>query len=687
MKKLIVLFCLCVLIVQFFQIIYSQRALFSQNYDVEYWKDRFEHSQWALPLSKRIIGDDGLFAYIGYDLINGGSITGFDSEVPPLGKYLIGASIKVFNNPYYHSVLFGLGSLIVFYSLSLKVLKSKTKSFVVTSILFLDPLFFSQFWKSMLDIYQLFFLLLNVFLIVMILENKKNIFLLSLLSGISLGFFSQTKYPMLLPVIISLETIFFLSKKLRREYIVFLTGFFIAFLISNFKFFLDGGSLIEFIKFQKYVLSFYLNSQLVVNSEAIWSTLFLGKFPEIVGSKIINVEEWWFMWPLAGFLAIPFAVVDVFRRNSKIWKGFALFILLSFLTYSLAPIYPRYLLLVLPFMYLFVVRTLFRFNIKISKVFFIIVLLYGLFNARIVLQDAPEKILSSFYYNFSHQYFQDVYEENISTKAMPIMTRDKFRLLSQGAFSNAGVKAIELKEIQKHTNELDGTVKVKVEYLTEHLGSFSEVKNIKLLKESGKWKIQWDWDLIFEGFLPDYSIETTREPGRRGSIVDSSGKILTQDFEGYLISVNPEKIDLKKENEMLDFIGRIGDVKPPHLQNAYLENTMPGTYVPLVSLFFPLDNKTRMKLLSFSGVKLSPYPSRVYSGLDPLGIKNTLYDECCTRIYNSNYHGIEGVEKQFDSILAGQDGGEITIKDKKGFVVKTIYEREVKKGSDVVVSL
>ena len=110
MKKLIIASLLLVFIYHFSQIIYTQRAVFSEKYDQSYWKDRFEHSQWVLPLSKRIIGDDGLFAYIGYDLINGGSITGFDSEVPPLGKYLIGLSIKIFGNPYYYSVFFGLGS-------------------------------------------------------------------------------------------------------------------------------------------------------------------------------------------------------------------------------------------------------------------------------------------------------------------------------------------------------------------------------------------------------------------------------------------------------------------------------------------------------------------------------------------------------------------------------------------------
>lgn len=689
MKKLVVIFCLLIIFFQLFQIIYSQKAIFLENYDVGYWKERFEHSQWTFPLSKRIIGDDGLFAYIGYDLINGGSITGFDAEVPPLGKYFIGLSIKVFNSPFYYAIFFGISSLIVFYTISVKILGSKMKALLPVSILFLDPLFFSQFYKSMLDICQLFFLLLNVFFIILLAGNKnlsrKNIYLLSLFAGISLGFFSQVKYPMLLPVLIFIETIFFFIGKFKKEYVVFLGGFCVAFLVSNIKFFLDGSSLIEFLKFQKYVLVFYTKSQLAVHNDAIWSTFFLGKFPDITGGKLISVEEWWVLWIIAGIFVLPAIIVKLFKKDSIMWKGFGLFILLSFFTYTLLPVYPRYLILVLPFIYLFLVHIFYKlFNFKIANVFFVLILLYGLFHARLFLQDDPNKILNSFYYNFSNQYFQDIHKENINK--LP-MARDDFRLISQTALSDAGVKSIKMHEFSKDFNDSQGNVKLKIEYFTQDLGSFFEEKDLKLLKNNGKWKIDWDWNLVLNGFFPDFSLQTERILGKRGAIINMNGKILAQDYQGYLISVNPEKIDLKKENEMLSFISLLGDVKAPHLQNAYLENSLPGNHIPLVSLFRPLDEKTKVKLLSFPGVKITPHESRLYSEIDPLTIENTLYKECCTRIYSKNYHGITGLEKEYDLLLSGSDGGNIFIKDEMGNIIRTVIKRDAKIGQDVVVGL
>ena len=69
-----------------FQIVYLKQSDLSKEYDVSYWKDRFEHSQWQLPLSKRIIGDDGLYAYAGYKLISGSDPAVISPEVPPVGN-------------------------------------------------------------------------------------------------------------------------------------------------------------------------------------------------------------------------------------------------------------------------------------------------------------------------------------------------------------------------------------------------------------------------------------------------------------------------------------------------------------------------------------------------------------------------------------------------------------------------
>lgn len=694
MKRIFIVFSLFIILTGIVRIIYSERDTFTQKYDEKYWKDRFEHSQWALPLSKRIIGDDGLYSYIGYRLTRGDSLDGYNAEVPPLGKYFIGLSILIFDNPSYYALFFGLGSLYLFYLIAKRALGDNVGAYFVVSLLFLDPLFFSQFWKSALDICQLFFLLMHILLFINIVNlkenNTKKYILYALACGLSLGLFSQVKYPLLLPIIFIAETLYFFLKKMKKEYLVYLIGICSAILVVNVRFFFDGNSLFDFFNLQKYILSFYLKSQLIAHKEAIWQTLFLGKFPEISSRNLTSVSEWWIMWPIAAIFALPVSFVSIFRRDtSLLWRGFGVLLFGSFIVYTFIPSYPRYLIIVLPFIYFFFAKIILHsIGLKLRYILMIIILCYGLIHANTFLKDNPNNLLDNFYYNFSHQYFQDVYQENLAKNSKDLISRETFRLIAQKALEDAAIKNIVVLEIGRDIKKDKVNIRLKITYHTQDLGSFSEIKDLKLGKENNKWKIDWSWDLVLNGFLPDHVVITERTIGKRGALISSSGKILTQDQQGYLVSVNPEKIDLNKEQEMLKYISALGDIEAPHLQNAYLENSLPGEYIPLITLFVHPEESDKSKLLSFPGVILTPYRARIYNGLDPLSIKNTSYTECCTRIYSSySYHGIEGLEKEHDLNLSGYDGGLITIKNKNGKTIRTIVEKEAKNGQDTTVPL
>ena len=690
---LLLLFFCFIIFFQSLQIIYFKRSFFIETYDVLYWKDRFEHSQWALPLSKRIIGDDGLFSYIGYGLINGAPLTGFNAETPPLGKYLIGLSISVFKNPAYYALFLGMGSLFLFYLISMKLLSTKLFPLFSAAFLFLDPLFINQFWRAWIDIAQLFFLLANLFFFLISVYNKSNrAFVFSLVSGVSLGLFAETKPPILLPLLLFLESAFFIYKNMIKAYFIFIIGVFLGILVPYSKFFLDGNSFLDFLKLQKYVIAFYLKSQLIVHKEAIWKTLFLGKFPNISDGSLTSVSEWWIMWPVISSIGILASLIFIFKKDlTLIWKGLSVFILSTLVIYVLIPTYPRYLVIILPFFYLLFVKVITLFiNSRPSTFIFVAILVYGLIHATVFLQPKPEMVLNNFYYNLSRQYFQDIYQENISKVGKPKISREEFRFLTQRALEKAKVKAIIVKEIKRNipTFGNSGNAKISVTYKTEPLGSFFENKDVKLVKEDGQWKIIWNWDLVLTGFSPEYNIVTTESSGKRGRILDSKGKVLVEDSKGYLIAINPEEIDLQEEKRMLSFLERIGHVKDVHLQNTYLENAVPGSYVPLFTLFTDLTDDLKKRILLFRGIKIFPHASRVYRTAiaDPSSIKNILYEECCTRIYSSNnYHGIEGVEKEYDKVLSGHDGGKIIIIDKKGNIIRNVLSKSKKDGQDIVL--
>lgn len=692
-ERFLIIFFLILFFIHIIRIVYSQRSYFLEPYDISYWKDRFEHSQWQLPLSKRIIGDDGLFAYVGHQLIQGGNPAGVNAETPPVGKYLIGLSILLLNNPSYYAFFTGIGSLGLFFLVTQKIIKKTIPSLAATLLLFFDPLFFTQLWKPWLDIAQLFFLLLHIALIFYISKttNLRNTLYL-LLSGLALGFFTQTKLPILLPLIIILDLIWLAYKRYVTIILVFIGGFIVGILLPYVKFFLLGNNLLDFIRLEKYIASFYLKSYLVAHKEAVWKVIFTGSFPDIVSSATIKLDEWTIIWPAVSILGIIFSVKSLIDRKTPfILKLIAIFILCSLAIYTFIPFYPRYLLIVLPFLYLIVAYFVYEFREKkIVNIITLLVVLYAFFYSSNSLTSSLDLRLQNFYYNFSNKYFQDIYQEDISARNSLNLSREMFFAIAKTNLDNANIGAIDIHENRKNIVQSGGKgfVDITVVYKTQQLGAFSENKVVPVIKEKGQWKIQWKWDLLLNSFSPSFYTETKIISGKRGTIKSAAGEILAQDTDGYLIKIRPDKINRQKENQMLQDIGDLSSIKPVHIQNAYLENALSYTYTPIATVYSSLTDKEKQRLLSYSGVKLVPYSSRVYTSLSTLSIKNTLYDECCTRIYSSyNYHGISGPEKQYDDLLAGYDGGEILIKNQKGKVTRVILKKEAKMGNDVEVSL
>jgi hypothetical protein len=690
-KKLLTLFLGLVIIIQLFQIIFFNRSLFLQNYDASYWKDRFEHSQWQMPLSKRIIGDDGLYSYVGLNLGKSVSPDKFNPETPPVGKYLIGLSILIFKNTIYYSLIIGLITLLLYFMLVKIVLRDRLAAIFATTLLLLDPMFFSQFWTPWLDMLQLLFLfsgLICVFLI----EKGKYRLTLSIIAGFSLGLFTQTKFPILLPAILIFETYIFIKNKFIKDYFVYLVSFCIGLILPYFQYFLLGNTLIDFLKLEKYIISFYLKSGLLAHYQALSQSLLIGSFPLIVGKGVSRIYEWTLLWPISVAVSLFLTIKFLFTNNNqRFLKYLGILMFVFIIVFSLVPFYPRYLLMVLPFAYILLVFFVKNFTKgKLQAILFVAMLIYGAVNSYIFLFPKSDVLLNDFYYNFSNQYFQDIYQEDLANRVQGF-NRGSFFKLTKNAMSRAQVNNISIKELDRSMSLLSnkGKVKISVTYRTQNLGNFSEEKTIQLVKINSQWKINWDWNILLNGFIPGYFIKTTVNYGKRGSIV-KNGKILAADTAGYLISINPSKIDLRKEQEMLDMLGALSGLPAIHIQNAYLENVIPDTFVPVLTTSEKLSDKQIEKLKEFPGLNFYEYPTRIYDGteISPQSVKNFNYNEFYTRLYSAyNYKGSMGLEKEYDDTLFGFSGGNIKIVNKDEEIIRTIINKDIKNGKDVNLPL
>lgn len=344
MRKTIFLLLIIIFFANLFYRVYSNKDAYLSSFNGEYWKNRYLESQWVVPNSKKPIGDDGLFTYTAWEYIHGEDPRFLVPEYPPLGKYLLGASILLFNNQNIFALLVGLSVLAVFYVFNLNLFKDKLIAFIPVFLFSLEPIFYGQIKAPYFDtLYLLFFLLSFLFF------YKKKYFL----SSIFLGCFASVKYsPQVILVILTMVSYLLLQKNYKeiKKYLITLPIVPIVFLLFYFRFFMLGHGIKEFLGFQKWIMNFYL----IGAKGKIFSIFpfFLWGDWYTWWTGILRVAEWNILWPLSFLSSVVYFIFLVIRKefSNKLTFLF-IWIFFYFIFLIFIPIWPRYLLLAIPFMY------------------------------------------------------------------------------------------------------------------------------------------------------------------------------------------------------------------------------------------------------------------------------------------------------------------------------------------------
>lgn len=328
--------------------VYSYHAEYSSRYDPVYWKGRYLRSQWVVSDSPEPIGDDGLYAYAGWEYVHGRDPATLNAEMPPLGKYLIGLSILAFGNQNIFALLGGLLVLVVFYQLNQLVFKDSFLALLPVAAFSLEPLFWQQLRAPFLDLLYLLFLLLVFYFFLC-----RRLFL----AAVFLGLMAATKASASTFILVGLTIALYLfSRKewsLLKQCFLLLPISSVSFTLTYFRYFWLGHSLKEFLGVQKWILNFYQIGAKGVFA-GVWSMLLMGKWLTWWGESA-RIAEWWIGWPILTVFSMQYLVFRVVRKKFDQSWIFGLWVLIYLLFLSFIPVWPRYLLLILPFLYNLVV--------------------------------------------------------------------------------------------------------------------------------------------------------------------------------------------------------------------------------------------------------------------------------------------------------------------------------------------
>ena len=692
MKKAVWLLGL-VLLTEFSLLLYSNRARLTSLYDSLYWKDRYEHSQWQLPLSTRTLGDNGLYAYEGYLLMQGADPTKYNAEIPPLGKYAIGAVILLTRNDYWFGVAATLAAGMLYYLLAKKVLKETVYALSATALVALSPFFASQWTATMLDSLHLAAFIL-FFLLLRRIRAKNSPMISILLAGVALGIFSAVKYP-IFSVILALAGAFYIwrARQSVRDMVVFLASAILTYLTSYLQYFLLGHTITDWLGVQKWMFSFYTHGMLSANTGSIWTTLLFNRYQNLFTKQWETVPEWSITLP-AATIACVYLCYRFFRDKRKspyMWQALlGASVVLIMVFYTFTSFWTRYLLLIVPFLYLGAVAALrIMRNTKIAALCIILFIAVNAYSAVQTIFPTPEQDVRQFVSDWEHGFFQDMYER-FSVSAKAGTGRYDFNRSMQSLVQDGEIEATNITLLPAAWNSSTSHqyFTLRVVYSTRALGEFSDTVTVPVIQDNGQWHIPWKPVYFIPGLAPGAALRTTVYPARRGSIIQQ-GRVLARDFPSEMVVVTPTLVDATREQQMLKYLERLFGTprfSAVGLYHRYIVNSQPDRPVPVGVLPVPEDQSILDTLRSYPGITLTPALGRYESPDFPQTgiVANTHFHECCSYLYSTTpYDGLTGLEKTYNPLLKGENGGMLELVARDGSVIRTLITKEIRDGTDV----
>lgn len=678
------------LIVYFSLVFFTNRALYLSTYDASYWQERYEQSQWSLPLSSRIIGDDGLYLYEGYQLIHGANPALLNAEVPPLGKYLIGISIVIFGNGHIYGLITTGLLILAVYILALKLTSNDTYALLVMALVALDPLITSQYPLTMLDSFQA--LLLISVLIALTFINKKNI-LSTGLAGLLLGLFAGVKFPIFAPILAFFGGVYIFQKTKRRKFLFVYAGSALGgYMLPYVPYFLLGHTFSEWLLVQRWVVSFYRHANLNPTWGSALANLFVGRYQNIFSREWIAASHYSIGWTIASFMGIGGAA-RLFLRPKKqsmthvVAGALMLFLLLQCAT----PFWTRYLVLLLPLMYVSMVLALPRYAKRIQILLVALTVAGNIWASVPILFPTPEATIKQFTYDYEHMFFRDIYE-HVSADSKPDVSAASFRTYTQQALIDAEIEAIHIvmRDAPRQRLAPEQVATIHATYNTRRLGSFTRDLTIPVVRENGRWRVRWDWNLLFDGFHPKKTrLVTVVDEATRGALLGSDNKPLAEDVLRQMIWVTPNDIVPEDEAPLLYALEQVFDHRLPQvaLHHRIVTNTSPDQPVPIGVTARTTEDEYMIVLSGNPAVSFTPAYARIThpNNIITIGtIENTMYSECCSFLYaTTTYDGTSGAEQQFNDRLKGIHGGSLKLVDTEGNTLRTILRSEKRDGENV----
>ncbi len=360
-KRIIKSALVIVILVSFGLILYNNKEKYTT---FDYWKrfpqlkKDFYGSQYFNKDSVGFTPDEHVYSFAGGALIQGENPILILPEAPPLGKYLIGLSAKLFNN---ENILImpvaGIIGLVFMYLIGRQIYTSSITPLIPPLLVTLEPLYRNQYkYVPLFDIAHLMFLLISLYFFNKALTAKEKDLKWFIAAQIAFGCFISTKFYMAGITIAGAWVLVLLYNKNKSK----LIKLFATFPISVFVLYLTyvrvliiGYPFNRFLGIQRWIYNFWTGKLSLPFT--VWPLIFLNQWYVWWGDvPILSDFQWQITWPVV--TALSFSALALYILKKLPQKKEVEVILAFTLTYgafaSIGQTSARYLVIYLPILYL-----------------------------------------------------------------------------------------------------------------------------------------------------------------------------------------------------------------------------------------------------------------------------------------------------------------------------------------------
>jgi len=636
-------------------VIFSYRSIFFTRYDDSYLRNLYDHSQWNMAISKRPVSDNIVYQVTGYDLIKNWNYFTIDPQTPVLGKYLYGYSILLFHNAEIAGIFLWISALF-FFCLLAKIINKDEKINRFSLVLFLfSPLIFSQASQSMLDLPQLLMLLFHMIAVIKIKNHqKKKTLAWTLLAGLALGGFISLKIGFFAAAIIIADAVYLNQKKIVYLLLILATAG-LTYFASYLPYFIQGHTIIEFLKNQKWIIfSYWLNSKIKTFPGMIIPALFSGNIKGwYAGSVWERVKEWTILWPIYGIFFLYNLKKGLRQLNTEI--GYLTTLILAFFTiYFFIPFNARYLILILPLLILFSSQYI----VKIKKPLMTILVIVFAFQLFFFIHPSPNDTVKTVESIWKNGAYQDLYSF-LDQKTKEKINRYDFWRKGQRFEKNMNIIDKSVVILLPNNYFCHNTVEgnLIINYSTK-LGKISNKKKIIFFRENNTWRIAWEDELFLKDFSFRDKIVTVTEPSIFGRLISIDGKIISEGQSWPVFYLTHNRI--KDEAVVIAQLTKLTGLKKHDIEYIYKANWQSDWPAEIG----PLDEK--LSPASLEKTKLDPSITVKYR---TMRIKN--------RDVVQNYPLLDPVLGGQISVIKPDGQRKIIIKRKKIDGIDQTYEKSI----------